>query len=305
MKQFLITVDTEGDDLWHWKPGKEITTENTCYIPRFQELCEKYGFRPVYLVNYEMTNDQRWVRYASRKAREGKCEIGMHLHAWNTPPQHELENRYGGNPYITEYPEEIIDAKVATMMQLLQNKFELPIISHRAGRWATNKAYFDSLARHGIRVDCSVTPELNLSAISGCETNCGNDYRNAPKGIYRVHPDILEVPMTTRKVHHSWHGSCKHRVKTLLLGDEVWLRPVHMSTENLKTLTDKVIREKECDHLEFMIHSSELMPGGSPYFKTEEDIERMFLVMGQYFEYVSKLGICYTTLQEFVKRPDL
>lgn len=43
MKTFLITVDTEGDNLWQWKPGEKITTENSLFIPRFQELCEKYG----------------------------------------------------------------------------------------------------------------------------------------------------------------------------------------------------------------------------------------------------------------------
>ena len=194
-----------------------------------------------------------------------------------------------------------MDAKVATTIQLLQDRFEQPMISHRSGRWATNEAYFRCLARHGIRVDCSVTPGLNLSHIAGCEKNCGNDYQNAPKGIYRIHPDILEVPMTTRKMRHSWHGSIKHRAKTLLLGDEVWLRPVHMTLDNLKALTTNVMREKECDHLEFMIHSSELMPGGSPYFKTEEDVERMFVMMEKYFDYVSKLDTCCATLQELAR----
>lgn len=49
MKTFLITVDTEGDNLWQWKPGEKITTENSLFIPRFQELCEKYGLIPTYL----------------------------------------------------------------------------------------------------------------------------------------------------------------------------------------------------------------------------------------------------------------
>ena len=111
MKAFIITVDTEGDDLWHWKPGKEITTENTNYIPQFQELCEEYGFKPVYLTNYEMAMDDRWVSYSAQKAREGKCEIGMHLHAWNTPPEYDLENKYRGNPYITEYPDDVMEQK--------------------------------------------------------------------------------------------------------------------------------------------------------------------------------------------------
>ena len=57
MSSFIVTVDTEGDNLWNWHKGKNITSYNSRYIPRFQELCEKYGVKPVYLVNYEMVMD--------------------------------------------------------------------------------------------------------------------------------------------------------------------------------------------------------------------------------------------------------
>ena len=49
---FLITIDVEGDNLWS-RP-KKITTNNSNYLPRFQKLCKDYGFKPTYLVNYEM-----------------------------------------------------------------------------------------------------------------------------------------------------------------------------------------------------------------------------------------------------------
>ena len=39
---FIITIDTEGDNIWS-KP-KKITTENVHFLPRFQELCNKYAF---------------------------------------------------------------------------------------------------------------------------------------------------------------------------------------------------------------------------------------------------------------------
>ena len=130
---------------------------------------------------------------------------------------------------------------------------------------------------------------------------CGNDYRKSPRGVYHIHPDILEVPMTTRRIRHCRKGTIKHRVKTLLLGDGAWLRPLELSAGALEMLTEKVLKEKDCDHLEFMIHSSELMPGGNPYFKTAEDVEQMFTVMRTYFKYVSSLEIQGTTLQAYVK----
>lgn len=52
MKRFIVTVDTEGDNLWEWKPGDNITTYNSRFVDRFQCLCEEFGFIPVYLCSY-------------------------------------------------------------------------------------------------------------------------------------------------------------------------------------------------------------------------------------------------------------
>ena len=96
--------------------------------------------------------------------------------------------------------------------------------------------------------------------------------------------------MTTRCIRHARSGSVKHRVKTLLEGDEFWLRPIRHSVRPMIELTEKVLREGNDNYLEFMIHSSELMPGGSIYFETEEAVEKLYETMDQYFSYVKDLG---------------
>lgn len=78
-------------------------------------------------INYEMACDDRWVEYARKKEKDGKCEIGMHIHAWNSPPDYKLNMLYPGNPYITEYPDEIIDQKVKSLKDFLENRFESPV----------------------------------------------------------------------------------------------------------------------------------------------------------------------------------
>ena len=35
---------------------------------------------------------------------KGKCEVGIHVHAWNNPPLYYLDAKYNGNPYLIEYP---------------------------------------------------------------------------------------------------------------------------------------------------------------------------------------------------------
>lgn len=76
MKNFIVTVDTEGDNLWAWRPGEEITVENTKYIPRFQGLCEKYGFCPVYLTNNEMIESDEFCAFLKQKHLKRNVKLG-------------------------------------------------------------------------------------------------------------------------------------------------------------------------------------------------------------------------------------
>ena len=122
----VMTVDTEGDNLWSWSEGQNITTRNSSYIAPFQDLCEKYGIIPVYLTNYEMVMTDEFVSYVKEKANKGLCEIGMHLHAWNSPPEVVLQGPYNGNPYITEYSKLDIYAKHKYLRDLIVDKFVRP-----------------------------------------------------------------------------------------------------------------------------------------------------------------------------------
>lgn len=296
-KYFIITVDTEGDNLWDYKKGDKITTINTKYLPRFQNLCDKFGLKPVYLTNYEMANDDEFVNNAKVWLESDRCEIGLHLHAWNTPPIYELSGPYDYNPYLIEFPEDVMYEKFKTIYDLLAEKFSAEIVSHRAGRWAMDERYFKILNDIGIKVDCSMTPGMDWSHNVGV-TRGGSDYRNSSTRICEM-GGILEVPMTIRQFRHITNGTVKHRVKTLLKGENVWLRPASHPLKLLKILVDRINREAETDYLEFMIHSSELMPGGSPYFKTEESIENLYDDLEHLFDYISRLGYSGVTLKEY------
>ena len=54
LPSFLITIDTEGDNLWARR--KVITTKNSLFLHRFQARCESFGLGPTYLTNYEMAS---------------------------------------------------------------------------------------------------------------------------------------------------------------------------------------------------------------------------------------------------------
>ena len=130
---FIITIDTEGDDLWS-RP-RTITTQNSRYLPRFQQLCERHGFKPTYLTNYEMSLDPCFVAFGKRAAKDKVAEIGMHLHAWNSPPLTPLtDDDDHHQPLLVEYPHDVLYEKVKFLTHHLERIFELKMISHRAGR---------------------------------------------------------------------------------------------------------------------------------------------------------------------------
>lgn len=286
---FLITIDTEGDNLW--AHPREITTRNAAWLPRFQQCCEDYGFLPTYLTNYEMAVCPVFQAFGQMALRWGKAEIGMHLHAWNSPPIVSLTgDDYGCAPYLIEYPRPVVRRKVQYMTALLQDTFGRAITSHRAGRWGLDGWYAQVLAECGYRVDCSVTPGVSWAAHRG-GTGGGPDYSDAPRHPYFLDFDdvrregrsgLLEVPMTVVRerqsvIHrlHSRDGSFATRVLNRLRPQVSWLQPNGRNRKRLLRILDGAIEHGE-PYVEFTLHSSELMPGGSPRFRTAESIEGLY-----------------------------
>lgn len=303
-KYFIITIDTEADNQWDLE--HTITTENAKYLPRFQELCEKYEFKPVWLTNYEMAMDDGFVSYMKDKQDAGLCEIGMHLHAWYTPPEYELPKVSRGREYLVEYPEDIMEAKIVTMTELIADRFGIRPVSHRAGRWAMDDRYFSLLEKHGYLVDCSVTPGMDWSKHMGVTGVGGSDYSKNSDKPYMMGDKLLEVPLTIRNIHAFDKGmvvdarSCLSECKKLVLGRKQWLRQDNLLSweANLK-LINTVYKEADVDYMMFMIHSSELMPGGSPTFVSDGDIEWLYGALDSIFSRISRLGYKGCTLKEY------
>ncbi|AVF36572.1 polysaccharide deacetylase family protein [Rahnella sikkimica] len=297
---FIITIDTEGDNLW--QNHERISTENTRFLPRFQSLCEKYAFKPVYLTNYEMAQDAAYVEFASDVIKRGQGEVGMHLHAWNSPPLVALtDDDWRHKPYLIEFPAEQIKAKVAFMTQLLEDNFQTKMLSHRAGRWAFNEYYASLLVEQGYLVDCSVTPHVNWSSSPGNPKGTGGtDYSRFPKEAYFIdlsdiakagNSPLLEVPMSIQLKHSGLLNQIKSGYDKLRGKNRSpsthWLRPSGGNVENMQKVAEQSLKQGS-DYIEFMLHSSEFMPGGSPTFKNEQDIERLYEDLEKLFSWISE-----------------
>jgi hypothetical protein len=297
---FLITIDTEGDDLW--SSPSTITTKNADYLPRFQQLCEKYKFKPTWLTNYEMAISERFVELGRDAVARDAAEIGMHLHAWNSPPVAPLtDDDYRHCPYLIEYPPNLIEDKIRFMTRLLEERFARPVTSHRAGRWAFNEVYARALLDLGYVVDTSVTPHVSWREYFGDpKGNGGPDFSAAPELPYFLSEHDVRVPGSTRLLEVPMTiltgGPAAESIRTMLPTGSVfakawrraspparWLRPKGTNLKPMLSILDRVLKEKRPCAV-FMLHSSEMMPGGSPNFPTPESIEVLYEHMEAVFQ---------------------
>ena len=301
-KVFLITIDTEADNQWNLE--QDCTTKNVDFLPRFQELAEKYNYKPVWLTTFEMANNDNFVEYFKNKQDNNLCEIGMHLHAWNNPPQSDLDNKHGSRSYLIEYSKEIMDAKIKKLDELLTKKFLKKPVSHRAGRWATNADYFDLLKKYNYKIDCSMTPGVNWSKSKGVTDIGGSDYSDVQYKPFYINDSLLEIPVTIKKIRTfeiKDFLNFKRLIRSIeffLIGRNQWVRPdKYLSSKGIKKVID--ICNTNNEYIMFMLHSSELMPGGNPSFKSEQDIEKLYSLIDNIFQYVKCKGYIGMTLEEF------
>ncbi len=215
---------------------------------------------------------------------------------------------------MEEY-ENYISVALLLLLAILQphrwKKFDVKPLSHRGGRWYIDTWYIGAIKKLGYIVDCSVTPGVSWKAHIG-HTCYGKDYTKYPHKVYHMgeksllkeEPDgILEVPPTI--MDYSLRKKITDVVKNPLaykeiLAQRIWLRP---NGNNLKEMMHVVehYEKSDCDYLEFMIHSSELMPGGSPTFTTTESVEKMYAHLKELFE---RIGMSYKgiALKDYARR---
>lgn len=313
--RFLITIDTERDDAW--STAKTATTRNARFLPRFQALCERHGLRPTYLTNFQMAKSEPFIEFARDALRRGTAEIGMHLHAWDSPPIVPLtahDHRF--HPYLVEFPEPIMREKVGVMTELLEDTFAVKMKSHRAGRWYMNELYAKLLIELGYEIDCSVAPHVSWKNTLGDPTRGGGaDYSRYPEAPYFVSVQnlatpgdspLLELPMTIMRNEYAWiervqalfdEGSLSRRALNRAFPPYTWLRPNGRNLARMLRLLDRALADGR-SYVEFMLHSSELMPAGSPYFRDGDSIERLYADLEQLFER-ARQGFEGATLVEF------
>jgi hypothetical protein len=202
----------------------------------------------------------------------------------------------------------------------LESAFGEKMLSHRAGRFSFNEIYARILVEHGYLIDGSVTPNVSWKMYPGNpKGNGGTDFSKFPEHAYFMDLDdisrpgnstLLEIPVTvTAPYFPPIVDTCRaalsvtkftRRVSNRLFPKLSWLYPMKHNHRMLKRLLLRALHEKRT-FAEFMIHSSELMPGGSPTFVTERHIDSMYAALEGLFQLARDKFDCLT-MREFRSR---
>lgn len=316
--KLIVTIDTEEEGLWSGKfSGYDNPVENLAGIPAFQAICDRHGIHPTYLVNSPVVSSKQDSAVLDDILRDGRCEIGCHIHPWNTPP--EEDDIASERSYLCNLPVALQREKLATVTAQIEQRFGIRPTSFRAGRYGLDDNGAAILKELGYTVDSSVCPYMDYSE------DGGPDFRGATWRPYFVGDKLLEPsPARTELVEvpvsfgFNWTNfEAAHRLDEFLASRVVRrfrvkgvlerlgaLRKIKFSPEKadtgrLSALANAYSRQA-APCMVMMFHSSSLKAGYSPYVPNPAALDEFLRTIDETFTYcLDTLGMRGATLSEF------
>ena len=309
-----VTIDVEEDN---WSNYDSVPTlSNIGRLPELQSVFDKYGVKPTYLISYPVATDGDSVSILRKIMEDGRCEIGAHLHTWNTPPFE--EEKTVKNTMLFNLPKELQYRKLESLHEKIVENFHMDPVSFRSGRWGFDQTVAENIHRLGYKVDTSVSPYLNW------ESYHGPDFSNRSPMPQIVHmgesgspgSSILEVPATIGFLQGNY-DLCNACLKAIsgsalrhfhLIGildklkiiNKVWLSPESDDAGKMIQLAES-IKRNNYPILNMFFHSPSLQHGLTHFTKTKEEEEELTSRIEKFLKYKEVLNIESIQLSEYLK----
>jgi hypothetical protein len=309
-----ITIDTEEDN---WSDyNSEPVLSNIGKLTELQSLFDKYDVKPTYLISYPVATDKNSISILRKILDRDRCEIGAHLHPWNTPPFE--EEKTVKNTMLFNLSKELQYRKLESLHQKIVENFKMVPITFRSGRWGFDQTVAENIHRLGYKVDTSVSPYLNWKNYHGPDFS----NRSPMPQILRMGPSgsadssILEVPATIGFLQDNYER-CNARMNAIsgsalrhfrLIGildklkiiNKVWLSPESDDAGKMIRLAESVKRNKY-PILNMFFHSPSLQHGLTHFTKTKEEEKELTSRIEKFLEYTAISNIEPITMSESLK----
>ncbi len=303
----LLTVDTEEEFDWDEDFSRDsYSLEHVKYLARFQEFCEGLAITPVYLVDWPIANYSYAIEILGDAVKRGKAEIGIQLHPWVNPPHEEVVSHF--TSYAGNLPPALEREKFARLHEVIVKNFGTSPQIYRAGRYGLGPQTAQLLKDFAVPIDSSV--------------RSGFDYRQGHGPNYSCHPitpywvdeerHLMELPLTTvywgmLRRQGSWlHPKmCKiprlgGAMARLGLLEKISLTPEGVSVDEALRGIDMAL-DDQLDVLVLSFHSPSLMPGHTPYIRSESDLDDFYEWWRTIYAYLDQRGVKPVSVAELMQ----
>jgi len=303
----IVAIDAEAEFDWNGPFLRAHTSvRNVRNQTMAQEIFDRFGVRPVYLVDYAVATQAEAYLPLREISQSGRCEIGAHLHPWITPPfAEELSDRTSFSHHL---PVRLQQEKLARLSEAIISNFGVRPISYRAGRYGVGEEIAEILATLDYQIDMSVQPGIDMRRLHGPDFRRGLD---RPYWFGRGWP-FLEIPATPSLVgmlavlalsngvgiqlydRLSRPGLDRMHVRGLFarlrLFDRIPSSPEGVSLSELRRLTQTLLSRGNRTFV-FNYHSSSLLPGSTEYVRSPSELAGFLRRIEGYIEFfIGELG---------------
>lgn len=264
------------------------------------------GVIPVYLIDWPVATSAMAREILGAAARAGRAEIGVQLHPWVNPPHHEEVNDV--NSFAGNLPAELEREKFARLHDAIAEGFGVAPHIYRAGRYGLGPHTAQLLKDRGVAIDSSVRARFDY------RPSHGRDYSRHPVTPYWTDAtrDLLELPLTTvywgmlRKQGEIIFPLVRRLPKVgglfsrLGLLERIALTPEGVSLDEGLRGADMAI-DDGLPLLVLSFHSPSLMPGKTPYVRSEADVDALYDWLRGMYAYFEQRGVRPASVTEIMR----
>ncbi|MEG3093005.1 polysaccharide deacetylase family protein [Sphingomonas sp. PB1R3] len=306
-RRFLVFVDVEEE--FDWSAPLDRRHRSTKAMRAFAPAHRRFAAAGVGLtcmVDYPVAVDRTAVATLSECLEDGRSEIGAQLHAWVTPPHHEVVDAF--TSHAGNLPLSLEAAKLDTLTQAITTSFGKPPRSFRSGRYGLGPSSLALLAGRGYRIDSS------MRALHDYGDAGGMDFSAIDAQAFR-RDGMIELPLTSvytgllREGGNSLYERAgrwprgRGALARLGLLNRIPLTPEGVGIGDALVGIDRALADG-CRLLTFSFHSPTLEPGHTPYVRTARDREMFDRWWDSVFERLARHGVTATTIGEVLATAD-